>query len=248
MLAKATLSHTTTSWRSVTVSGVRLPPSGVCTRGSHGALDVIKTAALIVTALAAVFTAFIAALVLVPNLKPVTAQSFLITNVSTSRRVSLAEYLETRFLKRVDDAQTWRFPKALDSAAAKLGTVVDFQTQQQGFSHVSVGVRWTLFDADSGEIVGGSERLDPFCVFRRGRRVEPGSLCIGRAAVLPQRDISTFAFWIDTSGQRAGCFFVRIEAYSKFTRVAFKDSPTFPPAAARTRKCAREGAVYTADG
>ena len=168
-----------------------------------------------------------------PNQKPVTERTFAISDVSISRQATLGEYASRRFLRTLL-GQAWNFPEQGDPRNDVVGTTVDFNVALKGFPREDIAFRWTLFDAITRHAAAESEEIDPLCLYHPSSTSQATLVfpCVRYRAVFRDSDISSFAFWINTTNESSKCFFVRIEGFSKRGRVTFEDSPNFPPPSA----------------
>ena len=156
--------------------------------------------------------------VILPNLKPSTANLVAISNVVVEPNVTFDQYLQhpsTVIALRargmdIDDIR--RRSQALQGDG---GVAVDFQFEVRGYGGTTLQTRWTLFDGDTGERLGESEQLDP--------------LPLTFVAQKKEADIGTWEVWVRTFDQGRKSCFVRIEMYdvTAGTRLTYQDSNKF---------------------
>jgi len=157
-----------------------------------------------------------------PNLAPSTQNKVAINVVTVEPRVTLRQYLAhppvARELSPGIKAELLEVNKA---RADHVATVVHFQFEVTGYRGAHLSTRWSLFDADSGVRMGESEALDPVSVpFRAAKK---------------DTDIGSWEVWVDTEGEPAAQYVVRIELYDDGVgeRLLFKDSDKFAAPASR---------------
>jgi hypothetical protein len=184
----------------------------------------LSTGAIAVaTALATVLGALF---LLVPNLAPPAISSFEFKNFAVEYGVTLRDYTKHYPVKSLLEEGGWRFPEEPDRALSRIGTVVLFEAEVKGQADQKIDVRWTLFDATKRKRLAESTEIDPLCIYRVGR--EPDGECLSREPSRQDADIAGFELWVDTARYKdVKCFFTRLEARHRGSRLTAEDSPTF---------------------
>ena len=180
------------SWSSILAGLVALASAAGALTGAVGALVVLR-----------------------PNLAASTANEAKITNVAIEPRTTLDEYVRHPTVARVL-GDPGPFLDLNRSAIETVGVVVHFDFEVVGYNRRSVGFRWTLFDAQSGDRLGESEDLDPLpLAIRKFEKKEA--------------DIGSWESWVYAEGAPGRFVFVRLELFDRVVglRLVFHDTSPF---------------------
>jgi hypothetical protein len=153
-----------------------------------------------------------------PNLKPSTENVVAVTNVAVEPDVTLLGYARHPAVSGALDRAGGlsAFVAANCEELGRVGTVVHLDYEVKGYAEHSITVRWSVIDARTGLRLAESEGNDPLpLTFRASKR---------------DTDSGSWELWVPAPSGHPSLK-ARIELYDTAAkaRLAFKDSPAFPP-------------------
>jgi hypothetical protein len=170
-----------------------------------------------------------------PNLAPPTVSSYEFKNFAVEYDVPLGEYMKHYPVESLLRAGHWEFPTEPDPRLRRLGTVVLFEADVKGQAEQEINIHWSLFDAAKGKRLADSTEIDPLCIFHRPSEHRE---CLSRTPSRQDADVAGLEVWVDTENvSTAQCFFIRLEARHRGSRLTAEDSPKFAASSQAADSC-----------